>query len=345
MLTLIPRDRQDEEPGILARIRSGEPIDHYETVRQRKDGSQFDVSLTVSPVRDGTGRIVGASKIARDISDTRRAAAALDKRASEQAALYQFTDKLFRAQSLDNIYNSALEAILSAIRCDRASVLLFDGAGVMRFVRSCCLSDGYRQAVEGHSPWTPETSTVPIWIDNVSSADLEKSLKQTVTAEGIGALAFIPLVAQGKLIGKFMVYYDKPHAFAAPRSILRSRLHGSLASASNACAPSKGATCWSPSSTIASRTRSRRWLRSPTRVSPRVVRPRKRIARSSGACARWRKPTAVSPKQAGRASRSRCCLPTKPRPIGTNVATCGLPDRGLSSIRRVPSASGWPFTN
>jgi len=216
VLTLIPKDRREEEPGILARIRSGEPIDHYETIRQRKDGSQFDVSLTVSPVRDGNGRIVGASKIARDISEARHAAAALDKRASEQAALYQFTDKLFRAQSLDDIYDSALEAILSAIRCDRASVLLFDAAGVMRFVRSCCLSDGYRQAVEGHSPWTPETSNpAPIWIDDVSSADLEESLKQTVAAEGIGALAFIPLEAQGKLIGKFMVYYDTPHAFAA----------------------------------------------------------------------------------------------------------------------------------
>jgi PAS domain S-box-containing protein len=70
---LIPTERHDEEPSILARIRSGERIDHYETVRQRKDGSRIDISLTVSPVKDPEGRIVGASKIARDISERRRA--------------------------------------------------------------------------------------------------------------------------------------------------------------------------------------------------------------------------------------------------------------------------------
>jgi PAS domain S-box-containing protein len=70
---LIPQERQNEEPGILARIRSGERIDHYETIRQRKDGSLIDISLTVSPIRNAEGEIVGASKIARDISERRRA--------------------------------------------------------------------------------------------------------------------------------------------------------------------------------------------------------------------------------------------------------------------------------
>jgi PAS domain S-box-containing protein len=70
---LIPADRQDEEPGILARIRRGEHIDHYETVRQRKDGNLVEISLTVSPIKDAEGHIVGASKIARDITERRRA--------------------------------------------------------------------------------------------------------------------------------------------------------------------------------------------------------------------------------------------------------------------------------
>lgn len=70
---LIPEDRQEEEPRILARIRRGERIDHYETMRRRKDGSLVDISLSVSPIVDSTGKIVGASKIARDISDRRRA--------------------------------------------------------------------------------------------------------------------------------------------------------------------------------------------------------------------------------------------------------------------------------
>lgn len=66
---LIPKDRFDEEPRILEQIRQGHRIDHYETVRQRKNGSLVDISLTVSPIKDGRGRIVGASKIARDITE------------------------------------------------------------------------------------------------------------------------------------------------------------------------------------------------------------------------------------------------------------------------------------
>jgi PAS domain S-box-containing protein len=71
--TLIPPDRLDEEPSILSRLKAGERIDHYETVRRRKDGSLVDISLTVSPLRNSQGVIIGASKIARDISDRKRA--------------------------------------------------------------------------------------------------------------------------------------------------------------------------------------------------------------------------------------------------------------------------------
>ncbi|HTS78432.1 MAG TPA: PAS domain S-box protein [Bryobacteraceae bacterium] len=74
---LIPEDRQDEEPDILARLRQGERVDHFETLRRRKDGSLFAVSLTISPIKDAQGKIVGASKVARDISERKRAEAQL----------------------------------------------------------------------------------------------------------------------------------------------------------------------------------------------------------------------------------------------------------------------------
>jgi len=66
--TIIPADRQAEEDEVLSKIRAGVPVSHFETVRQRKDGSHVEISLSVSPVKDGDGRIIGASKIARDIS-------------------------------------------------------------------------------------------------------------------------------------------------------------------------------------------------------------------------------------------------------------------------------------
>jgi PAS domain S-box-containing protein len=73
VLMLIPPERHDEEPEILSRVRRGERIEHYETVRRRKDGSEIHVSLSVSPIRNGKGAVVGASKIARDITERRRA--------------------------------------------------------------------------------------------------------------------------------------------------------------------------------------------------------------------------------------------------------------------------------
>jgi PAS domain S-box-containing protein len=69
---LIPEDRLNEEPKIIERIRQGERVDHFETLRRRKDGSLLDISLTISPVRNAEGVIIGASKIARDITHRRR---------------------------------------------------------------------------------------------------------------------------------------------------------------------------------------------------------------------------------------------------------------------------------
>jgi len=79
---VIPAERHAEESDILARLRRGERVDHFHTVRKRKDGSLLDVSLTISPVRDSSGRVIGASKVARDISAQKHAEQAL--RESEQ---------------------------------------------------------------------------------------------------------------------------------------------------------------------------------------------------------------------------------------------------------------------
>ena len=69
---LIPHDRLDEEPEILLRLRRGERVDHFETIRQTKDGTLINVSVTISPVRDADGRIIGVSKVARDITLQKR---------------------------------------------------------------------------------------------------------------------------------------------------------------------------------------------------------------------------------------------------------------------------------
>jgi len=72
ILTIIPEDRREEEPRILAKIRKGESVNHYETVRCHKDGRLIDISVTVSPIRDALGQVIGASKVARDISERKK---------------------------------------------------------------------------------------------------------------------------------------------------------------------------------------------------------------------------------------------------------------------------------
>ena len=89
VLTLIPKDRQSEETKILRKIRRGESIDHYQTVRRRKDGRLIDVSLTISPVKDAKGNIVGVSKVARDITKQKQT----EQRLTEQTRLLDLSNE------------------------------------------------------------------------------------------------------------------------------------------------------------------------------------------------------------------------------------------------------------
>lgn len=107
---IIPPDRQNEEPAIMERIQKGEVVDHFETRRIAKDGKLLDISLTVSPVRDREGRIIGASKIARDIVRTTRSG----ELNSRLAAIVQFSEDAIISKTLDGIvmsWNPAAERI------------------------------------------------------------------------------------------------------------------------------------------------------------------------------------------------------------------------------------------
>ncbi len=104
VLTIIPTELQAEEPEILATLRAGRRIEHYDTERVRKDGRRIPVSLTISPIKDPTGRIIGASKIARDISERRRVQEALIQ--SEKLAA---TGRM--AAAIAHEINNPLEAV------------------------------------------------------------------------------------------------------------------------------------------------------------------------------------------------------------------------------------------
>jgi len=120
VLTLIPTERHSEEDEILGKIRRGERIEHFETVRQAKDGSLIDISLTVSPIKDNSGNVIGASKIVRDITEKKRAEALLEQQAQHLAALNQTLERRVEERTADlrNIqtfymHSSECHAILS----------------------------------------------------------------------------------------------------------------------------------------------------------------------------------------------------------------------------------------
>jgi PAS domain S-box-containing protein len=130
-------------------------------------------------------------------------------------AIYRLSDAVAHAAGVQEVIGAAMDGLIDAVQADRASVLLFDEEGVMRFAGWRGISDGYRAAVEGHTPWTPdEVDAHPITIGDVAAEpSLGEPLRRTVLDEGIQAMAFVPLLSAGRLIGKFMVYHDHAHEF------------------------------------------------------------------------------------------------------------------------------------
>src|SRR5437879_9703273 len=111
MAMLIPPERTSEEPAILARIARGESTDHFETVRIGKDGRKIDVSVTISPLRDSQGRIIGASKIARDITDRKLGEAKVQAQLARLNLLQQITRAIGERQDIQSIFQVVIRTL------------------------------------------------------------------------------------------------------------------------------------------------------------------------------------------------------------------------------------------
>lgn len=129
--------------------------------------------------------------------------------------VYRFSDALHRAKTLDEIHDIALVGAMRATGAERAAILLFDEAGIARFKAWIYLSDTYRAAVEGHSPWSRETANAqPVLVPDIR---LDKGLAKygaLFDEEKIRALGFIPIPGTDQLLGKFMLYFAEPHEFS-----------------------------------------------------------------------------------------------------------------------------------
>src|SRR5262249_24467004 len=156
----------------------------------------------------------GVIVIIRDVTDQKAAAQNLQNKFGQLRVLFDLAGAVSRAQQPSEIYSAAVQGLVHAVAADRASVLIFDPDDVMRFKAWIGLSDAYRAAVEGHTPWSRGVRDAqPITVADVMQDSSLSVFSAAFAKEGIQAVAFIPLLGNGGLIGKFMLYYNAPHHF------------------------------------------------------------------------------------------------------------------------------------
>ena len=114
IVLIIPPDRREEETEILARLRRGEKVDHFETVRMRKDGTTFDISVTISPLKDFNGSVIGASKVGRDISSQKKIAAEAAAATAKFQAVFEQTTQFAGIMDKDGIFLQTNKLFLEA---------------------------------------------------------------------------------------------------------------------------------------------------------------------------------------------------------------------------------------
>jgi diguanylate cyclase (GGDEF)-like protein/PAS domain S-box-containing protein len=197
----------------VTRILQGEPnVESVELKLIRKDGSETWIETTGIAIPFAGQQAIYV--VGKDINERKLAEAEQVKRMEELESLYQLSNSVSTADSLEQVFETAMDAIMATLGASRVSILLFDAASQMRFKAWRGLSDTYRAAADGHSPWTAqELNPPPIFI-----ADIEKDasfayFRPVASAEGISAFGFVPLVQHGRLLGKFMVYFNEPHQF------------------------------------------------------------------------------------------------------------------------------------
>lgn len=130
---LFPPDNVNEEARIIERLKRGERLEHYETVRRRKDGRDIDVALTVSPIKDETGRVIGASKIARDITERKRAEKLLQTRARQQAVVAELGQRALADDDLTSLMQHMALRVAQTLGVEYAAILELqpDGASLL----------------------------------------------------------------------------------------------------------------------------------------------------------------------------------------------------------------------
>ncbi len=215
---LAPPDRVDEIPVILARLRKGQHIDHYESVRMRKDGTRFDVALTISPIRDSAGRVVAASTISRDISDRKRTE-------RQQRLIIEATQTLTRTLELHTRVQSFVDLMVPAL-ADSCIITLTEEDGfhsIFGAHRDPVRTEIVRSTEERHADAGrgPSALARVIGADRAElHTDVSDALLDSIVPEGKHRAAFrrlqaravviVPLTARGRTLGAMTLIAGEP---------------------------------------------------------------------------------------------------------------------------------------
>ncbi len=219
---IIPPELQDEERQILEKLRRGERIEHFETERVTKDGRRIEVSLTVSPIRDAEGLIIGASKVARDVTEQRRARGELqqlrDELAEELAGmrrLHEISTRLVRQQEhLETLLEEVLQAALSIAGDELGCLQLWDAdAGRLKTSVMHGLSPAFCAMLDRQS----EAMGLSGFAQRISALDTEDAASQAglptvaLAEAGVRSMLSTPLVCRnGERIGVLTVFGHTP---------------------------------------------------------------------------------------------------------------------------------------
>jgi PAS domain S-box-containing protein len=156
-----------------------------------------------------------------------------DKRFEKQLRpfpLFELTQAVAAARRPEEIHDAALTCLEESLGVHKSSILLLDSGGVMRFQAWRNLSHDYRTALDGHSPWSPQTvDAKPVLVPDLRVEPSLSGLRTVIEAEDILALAFIPLASGGRLLGKFMLCYAEPHEFSADELLLAQTIASQVA--------------------------------------------------------------------------------------------------------------------
>ncbi len=222
---VIPPDRQQEEPKILERLRRGERIDHFETVRRRKDGSLLDISLTISPVKDSAGKIIGASKIARDITDRKRIESAvqslnaqLTSDLSAVTRMQQLSTRLVQADDFPQLLGEIMDAGIEITNADMGNIQLLED-GVLKIVSQRGFEqpflDFFNQVHEGQAACgSALRNRERVIVQDVARSPVfaGSHARDAMLAAGALAVQSTPLISRsGQLLGMFSTHFRNPH--------------------------------------------------------------------------------------------------------------------------------------